>query len=166
MTCTLILMRHAKSSWTDADLIDHQRPLNKRGIRSAAALGVWLKEKDHVPDQILCSSAARAQETCAGLSLGLPAPAVTSLYHAEPEAMLHTLHMATGRSVLMIGHNPGISLFAESLVVRPPCHARFHDYPTGATLVAEFQSPTWNDVRWHSGTVRDFIVPRDLTDPA
>lgn len=164
MTCTLILMRHAKSSWSDVTQADHDRPLNKRGQRSARALGDWLRKHDHAPDQILCSSAARAQETCAGLNLGLPAPAVRTLYLAEPETMMRALQAATGRVVLMIGHNPGIADFAFRLVRKPPQHDRFLDYPTGATLVADFDVAGWSDIDWAQGRTVDFITPRELID--
>ncbi|MAC77033.1 MAG: phosphoglycerate mutase [Rhodobacteraceae bacterium] len=164
MTCTLILMRHAKSSWSDPGQPDHLRPLNKRGKRAARALGDWLRGHGHIPDQILCSSAARAQLTCQGLELGLPAPAVPALYHAEPGAMLQVLQKATGRCVLMIGHNPGIADFARQIVAQAPRNDRFADYPTGATLVATFDVPGWGQATWKSGTAVDFIVPRALTD--
>ena len=164
MTCTLILMRHAKSSWAEPAMADHNRPLNKRGKRAARALGDWLRGHGHIPDQILCSSAARAQLTCQGLELGLPAPAVPALYHAEPGAMLQVLQKATGRCVLMIGHNPGIAEFADRLVQTAPDHDRFGDYPTGATLVASFDVPGWADVAWNTGQVIDFVIPRELTD--
>lgn len=163
MTCTLILMRHAKSSWTAAETSDHDRPLNKRGQRSAAALGDWLRDTDHVPDQVLCSSALRAQETYAGLGLGLPAPAVRDLYLADPDTMMALLKQATGRVVLMIGHNPGIADFATRLVRKTPTHDRFHDYPTGATLIATFDVPGWPQVDWGLGTATDFVIPRELT---
>ena len=164
MTCTLILMRHAKSSWAEPAMADHNRPLNKRGIRSARALGDWLRGHDHAPDQVLCSSALRTQQTYQGLELGLPAPAVPGLYHAEAETMLELLQKATGRCVLMIGHNPGIAEFADRLVQTAPDHDRFGDYPTGATLVASFDVPGWADVAWNTGQVIDFVIPRELTD--
>ena len=164
MTCTLILMRHAKSSWSDVDQTDHDRPLNKRGQRSAAALGHWLHERGHTPDQVLCSSATRAQLTYAGLNLGLPAPAVSDLYLAEPDVMMRVLRQASGRVVLMVGHNPGIADFARRLVRKAPKHGRFLDYPTGATLVADFDIPSWSDLDWGTGQASDFIVPRELTD--
>ena len=63
----LILMRHAKSSWADPGQRDLDRPLNKRGRRSAALVGGWLKRKGYRPDQALVSSARRAQETWSGV---------------------------------------------------------------------------------------------------
>ena len=63
MTKRLILIRHAKSSWSDPFADDHARVLNKRGIASARAVGAWLAENDYVPQMILCSDSARTQET-------------------------------------------------------------------------------------------------------
>jgi phosphohistidine phosphatase len=74
------------------------------------------------------------------------------------------LEMATGDTVLMIGHNPGISEFAEVLARTPPDHRKFHDFPTGATIVLRFDIDTWDAVDKGQGEVLDFITPRDLTD--
>lgn len=160
---TLILMRHAKSDWGDLRLSDHARPLNKRGRRSAAALGQWIRALALVPDQILCSSAARAQETCARLALPGAPDLLDSLYMAEPEQMLTALRRATGSTVLMIGHNPGIADFAQALVTAPPRHNRFDDYPTGATLVVGFEIAAWPELMPGTATVQHFITPSDLT---
>ncbi len=163
MTFRLILMRHAKSSWDSPGLDDHARPLNDRGRRSAAALGDWLRAKGYLPDQVLCSSAVRTQETLDGLRLDAAAvDHLSALYHAGPDAMLHVLNGATGLSVLMLGHNPGIAAFAHLLLHARPRHARFDDYPTGATLVADFDAPGWDSVDWRTGRTADFTVPADL----
>lgn len=159
---TLILMRHAKSDWGDLRLSDHARPLNKRGRRSATALGQWLRAQGLAPDQILCSSATRAQETCARLALPGAPDLLDSLYMAEPEQMLTELRRATGATVLVIGHNPGIADFARALVTEPPRHNRFDDYPTGATLVVGFKIAAWPDLMPGTGTVQHFITPSDL----
>ena len=76
--------------------------------------------------------------------------------------MLAALQGAAGATVLMLGHNPGIGDFAQSIVAAPPQHARFADYPTGATLVIAFEDVGWADLRWRSGTVEDFVVPHEL----
>ena len=85
------------------------------------------------------------------------------LYHAGPDMMLDVLRGATGDTVLMLGHNPGIAWFAQNIVQVPPPHSRFFDYPTCATLVAEFDVDTWRDIGTGSGTAVDFIIPRELT---
>ena len=163
MTRRLILMRHAKSSWDDPLQSDHDRPLNKRGRRSADALGDWLRGCAYLPDEILCSSAARTRETCDRLRLGdVPTRYLDGLYMAGPDRMLAALQRATGETILMLGHNPGIGKFAQSIVAAPPQHDRFSDYPTGAILIVGFEDMAWADLRWRAGTVEDFVVPREL----
>lgn len=160
----LILMRHAKSNWGDPTLPDHARPLNKRGRRAATALGHWLHDTGPLPDEILCSTATRAQETLARLALPLSPDLRDSLYMAAPPAMLAALRRARGDTVLMIGHNPGIAEFAASLVATPPDHDRFDDYPTGATLIAEFDIAGWTNLQERTGRATAFITPRTLAD--
>ena len=89
---TVILLRHAKSSWTDPALADHDRPLNDRGRGAAPAMGEWLARRDLVPDLVVCSSAVRARETVERMASAVPgmprAVIEPRLYHAEPAAML------------------------------------------------------------------------------
>lgn len=160
----LILMRHAKSDWNHPHLGDHDRPLNKRGAASAKALGAWLRSKGYQPDQILSSSAERTGQTCAGLALpdDIPVTFTRALYLAEPETMLEVLRAATGRCVLMLGHNAGIAEMAERIVQAPPQNTRFADFPTGATVVVDFEAEFWNAIGWHQGQPIDFVIPREL----
>ncbi|MFD0980391.1 SixA phosphatase family protein [Tropicimonas aquimaris] len=158
----LILLRHAKSSWVNPDIDDFDRPLNKRGKRSAKALGTWLHESEMHPDEVLCSSARRARETCEALRLSVGVDLREDLYHAEPEVMLEVLRKASGKSVLMIGHNPGIAAFAQMLTETPPDHPRFADYPTGALLVLDFDIKNWSKAGPGKGKVRTFLTPHDL----
>lgn len=160
----LILMRHAKSDWSGPATPDHDRPLNARGQASAIALGDWLRLHGYLPDEVLCSTATRTRETLDGLALTAPVDYVSRLYHAEPWDMLDILRGGKGSCILMIGHNPGIAEFAQDLVSATPDHPRFHDYPTCATLVADFDVADWPEVTPGTGQVVDFIVPRDLTD--
>ncbi|WP_375691612.1 histidine phosphatase family protein [Pseudooceanicola sp. LIPI14-2-Ac024] len=162
MTRRLILIRHAKSSWSDPLLDDHDRPLNPRGGRSADAIGDWLRKNAYIPDQILCSTATRTRETCDRLAVDAPVTHLPELYHAGPDVMLAALRRAEGACVAMIGHNPGIGAFASMLVRGTPAHARFADYPTGATLVADFPVDDWADATMHTAAAVAFVVPREL----
>ena len=166
MTKRLILIRHAKSSWDDAQLPDHERPLNPRGKRAAADLGQWLASRSYLPDEVIASDARRTQETWAGLAPALPdapAPRLTDkLYNAGPDVMLAVLRHASGDTVLMLGHNPGIAEFAHRLVARAPLDPAFQRYPTGATLVVEFETDDWADAAPGAGVTLDFVVPREL----
>lgn len=163
MTKTLILMRHAKSSWNHPGLDDHDRPLNKRGRRSAEALGNWLRKKGYLPDEVLSSDAIRTKETLGGLRIDPEnVEFLPELYRATANQILRALNHATGDAVLVIAHNPGVAGFAQGIVDEPPEHLKFDDYPTGATLVVEFEEDSWDRVKWRGGKVLDFVVPREL----
>jgi phosphohistidine phosphatase len=160
----LILMRHAKSDWSSGATSDHDRPLNARGVAAAKALGDWLRSQNLLPDQVLSSSAKRTGETYIGLGLaqGTPTTFTRDLYLATHTEMLATLRQATGNVVLMLGHNPGISIIAAELVSTPTGHPKFEQYPTGATLVADLEIDDWRDADWGKAIARHFVVPRDL----
>lgn len=162
MTRTLILTRHAKSAWDSTAPSDHARPLNKRGRRSAKALGNWLRQNHQVPNQILCSSSQRTRETQDLMGFEAPASFSERLYHASSEIIFQALREAEHQSVLLVTHNPGIAAFAHAIVAAPPDHVRFDDYPTGATLVVQFDIDSWSQLSWSSGRAVDFIVPREL----
>jgi len=159
----LILMRHAKSSWEDLGQTDHDRPLNARGRRSADALGDWLRDQAYVPDEVLSSTSARTRETYERLRLAAEAKFIDALYHASADRLMAVLRRASGDTVLVLAHNPGIAWFAQEIASRPPEHPRFDDYPTGATLVAAFDIPDWDDLTRGTGQVLDFVIPRELT---
>ncbi|MBF9044954.1 histidine phosphatase family protein [Rhodobacterales bacterium HKCCE4037] len=165
MPRTLVLIRHCKSDWS-ANQPDHARPLNARGARAAPQLGAFLAREGFVPDEVLCSDAQRTQETWAGIASELPGAAVPtlsrSLYHAEPGTLLQALRAATGQTVALIGHNPGIGALANALADPRPDDDRFGLYPTGATTVLRIDTP-WKDLS--TGTLLHFTTPRDLPDP-
>jgi phosphohistidine phosphatase len=162
MTRTLILTRHAKSAWDTNVPSDHARPLNKRGRRSAPAIGAWLRDNGYLPGQVISSSAQRTRETWELMGLEAQAAFTERLYHGNSDIMFQLLQQAEHPCVMMIGHNPGIAAFAHSIVRHPPDHSRFDDYPTGATLVARFGTDRWQDISWSSAKVVDFCVPREL----
>ncbi|KJZ19058.1 SixA phosphatase family protein [Loktanella sp. S4079] len=166
MTLRLILTRHAKSSWSDPFADDHARELNARGRASAAAIGGWLKGRDYIPETVLCSDATRTHETAKLIfdALGTKPKLrlMPSLYHAAPDTLMDSIHRETANVIALIGHNPGIGMFANGLVANAPDHARFSGYPTCATTVIDFHAESWSAVQRHTGTCVDFIVPRDL----
>jgi phosphohistidine phosphatase len=160
----LILMRHAKSSWSVPDQVDFDRPLNKRGQRDAPAIGRWLKEKTYLPDLALVSTAVRTQETWDGLLDEIPdcpADFLRSLYHADAGTMRDALRSAPDDSetVLMLGHQPGIGDFGTRLLAQPPSHPDFTRYPTAAVAIIDFDFGAWNETGWGSGRLADFIFP-------
>lgn len=157
----LILMRHGKSSWSDPMLEDFERPLKKRGRASAAVVGQWLRAQGYMPDEVLCSSAERTGETFLRMQLDVQATFTRALYHAETQTILDLMRKATGETLLVIGHNPGLADCASQIVDEPPEHLRFMDFPTGATLVASFEG-TWAALDWGDAHVLDFVIPREL----
>jgi phosphohistidine phosphatase len=163
MSLRLILMRHAKSDWGDPLQSDHARPLNDRGRRSARAMGDWLREQGVAPALTLSSDARRTQETVEGVGFGGQIRWDRALYHTSPDTMLRVLRGAEDATcVLRGGHNPGIADFAAGLLQTKPVHPRFYDYPTCATLIADFDIATWQELRLGTGTPVAFAIPREV----
>ena len=162
----LILMRHAKSDWSEPELRDHDRPLNRRGRRAATAIGAWLKQAGYQPGHALVSSTRRTQETWSRMVKVMgaaPTTYVPELYAATDDAMLAVLRGAPDVDcVLMLGHQPGISDFARQLLAEGPADPEFEKYPTGATTIIDFDLAAWSDVVRGSGRIVEFLVPRSL----
>ncbi|MBP7000098.1 histidine phosphatase family protein [Amaricoccus sp.] len=163
---TLILMRHAKSSWADRGQADVDRPLNARGRRASAAVGDWLASKGLIPAAALVSAAARTRETWERLGPGfadVPARFLPELYHAGPETLLRVLRAAPQASpLLLLGHQPGIGEAALRLLAALPDDPDYARYPTAATAVIAFEAPAWSAVAWGSGRLADFVTPAAL----
>ncbi|MEM9523419.1 MAG: histidine phosphatase family protein [Pseudomonadota bacterium] len=168
MTRTLILIRHAKSGWDDPNLHDHARPLHPSGIRTAAAIGRWLRTGGWTCDQAISSDAARTRATWEGIEsewrTGIVCAFTPTLYHADPQAMMTVLTGCALPTVVMVGHNPGIGEFARRLAAGPSGGDRFRTYPTGATTIFRFDADRWTDIGRSGGTVLDFVVPRAPED--
>jgi phosphohistidine phosphatase len=169
----LLLLRHAKSSWDDATLPDRDRPLNKRGRRSAAAMRQALHQLGLAPDLVLVSPARRTRETLAGLEPWDETPLVESvevLYLATAQQMVLVMRGVpeTVRSVLLIGHNPGLHELA--VLLSGAAHADdpsglakrlAEGFPTGA--LAELSiAGSWQQLDAGSGRLVRFLAPRDL----
>lgn len=162
----LIVVRHAKSSWNDPWLDDHDRPLAPRGARASEAIGKWLARGGHEPRAVLSSTSTRTRETWQGIAACLDGQAearfLPELYHCGPDGMLRVLRKAAGSPALLLAHNPGIAEFASLVLAERPGHPDFHRYPTAATLVCDLPCDDWGDARFRTGTLVDFVVPRDL----
>src|SRR4030042_761372 len=111
---TLLLLRHAKSSWKQPDVNDHERPLNKRGKMEAPKVGKYLKENDLVPDLILSSTARRAHDTAQAVAdeCGFEGQIdlCKDLYMSDPACYVDILQSLpdTANRVLVVGHNPDL----------------------------------------------------------
>ena len=159
---TLLLLRHAKSSWANPKIEDFDRPLNKRGKRAAADIGAWLRAEGWTPDEILCSAARRTRETCERMKTDCAPTLLEDIYEAPPGQLLAAVQGARGETVMMVGHNPGIGALAQYLARETPQHPRFGDYPTGALTILRFDLEDWADIQPGSGDVVTFLTPHDL----
>lgn len=143
-TITLVLMRHAKSDWSDPTLTDHDRPLNGRGVRDAPRMAARLAKTGFQPDLILASTAVRASMTAdaLGAALGVPITPVPNLYGASARTLIsHAVGHEAG-SIVLVAHDPGMSDLAAELSGGGITHM-----PTAA--VATF---IWNSVDWDAVT--------------
>ena len=147
---TLLLMRHAKSSWGNPALSDHDRPLNKRGEGACRLIGSFLSEQGIFPDQIISSTATRAKDTVAGLLETLSAEGdvtyTRELYHADVDTLLEQLQTLPDEIeiVMLVGHNPGMDDFLDVI-----CDEQEH-MPTAAIAEIEFDISHWQELTDHT----------------
>jgi phosphohistidine phosphatase len=153
---TVLLMRHAKSSWKDGSLDDHSRPLNNRGIAAAKTMGAHLKQQGLVPEYVYCSTAQRTRQTLelASKSGGWSSAAVEfadELYLAHASTLLEYVKTAPGSQVsLVLGHNPGMELLVGKFYSQ-----ELAKFPTGAVAVLRCGD---------SIVVEEVFMPRDLLE--
>ncbi|MEQ8709934.1 MAG: histidine phosphatase family protein [Rhodospirillales bacterium] len=166
----LYLLRHAKSTWENPEISDHDRPLNERGQLAAPLIGKWLRENAPALDQALVSSAERAVETWKLVAAELKTePAVTidrSLYLAGPNHLLDALRQVgpAAETCLLIAHNPDLQQLALSLSDDLQSKGRRSlqkKFPTAGLAVLSFPG-CWSGLDSGGATLTDFIRPRDL----
>jgi phosphohistidine phosphatase len=162
---TLLVLRHAKSSWHDPAVDDHERPLNKRGCRDAPRMGQLLSEQRLTPDVILSSDAVRARLTAEAVAeTARYAGEIVldpNLYLASPDgivAQLRTIRASKAGTVMIVGHNPGL----EDLVAK--LTGEEHDMPTAALAQIALPIDRWRDLKLSTrGTLLALWRPTELT---
>ncbi|MEQ8786280.1 MAG: histidine phosphatase family protein [Pirellulaceae bacterium] len=148
---TLLILRHAKSSWNDSSLSDHDRPLNDRGKQDAPRVGELLKSLDLVPDAILCSTAKRARKTAkkvaAACQFDGEIQLIDELYLAPAATYLEVVQgmASTAERVMVVGHNPGLEHLLELLTQRG------ETLPTAALAQIRFDVASWREVGLDGG---------------
>ena len=159
----ILILRHAKSSWSDSSLSDHDRPLKKRGLRDAPRIGQLLAERDLVPDVILCSTAVRARQTAervlSGCGREVPVHFTKELYLAGPSSYLDLLAELpdTSRRAMVVGHNPGLEELVTVLTEEE------ETLPTAAMAWVQLPVETWSELAPHTrGRVVHLWRPREL----
>jgi phosphohistidine phosphatase len=164
----LLLLRHAKSSWDDPELADHDRPLAPRGRRATRLIAEHLRRESAAPELVLCSSARRTRETLERIAPALgEAVAVAverELYAASEHLLLERVRAIDegAESVLLIAHSPGIEQLALSLASSGAGLAALRrKYPTGALATLEFAGP-WRELAPGNARLTDFVTPKQL----
>ncbi|MEJ2757617.1 MAG: histidine phosphatase family protein [Anaerolineales bacterium] len=163
MMKTLLLMRHAKSSWSDSSLSDHERPLNNRGINAAGKMGKLISDLDLIPEIILSSSSKRTKETIRYFLDSCPFSGeviyTRNLYHGGPEEFLESLRQ-WGEGflrVMIVGHNPGMEYALEEFT------GERERMVTASIAQIEFESESWHSLLDDpSGDLVNFWRPREV----
>jgi len=167
----LYLLRHAKSSWDDPAVRDHDRPLAPRGRRAAARVAAYLRDVGIRPAIVLCSSARRAVETLEPILQafdgGLDVRTERALYGADAGELLARVRRvpADTVSVLVVGHNPGLQDLTLALAgdgdpgALAQARAKF---PTGALATLDVGGERWDLLAPGAAFLARLVVPRSL----
>lgn len=157
---TLLLLRHGKSDW-DADYAgDHQRPLSKRGIRSARLIGRLVAGVDLVPDRVISSTALRAASTAelasASGGWGAPIDLEDGFYGTGPDTVLGLVSRAAGDRLLIVGHQPTWSMVGRRLT------GAVAEMKTASLASIELMIDSWSDLQEAHGSLSLLIHPRQF----
>ena len=168
---TIFLLRHAKSSWDDESLPDHDRPLSARGRAAAPRIGAYMRGAGCLPDLVLCSTATRTRLTLHAVLSELEVePAIEfleDLYLASPGEMLDLVRSVpdTVEALLLVGHNPGTGMLAGALSgggLPEKMSLMRAKFPTTGLAIIELSVNRWKDTVGGCGILKEFIRPRDL----
>lgn len=159
---TLWILRHAKSSWDDVGLPDHERPLAPRGRKASKRVSRFAEASGVRPQLVLCSTALRARDTLARVLPGLGEPAVEqqrTIYLASADTLLALLRRVGPdvESVMLVGHNPGLHDLVCALAPPGP-----EALPTGALAEVRLEIEAWSEIAPGSGLLARLTLPREL----
>ncbi|MCA6073960.1 SixA phosphatase family protein [Fulvivirga sedimenti] len=160
---SLLIFRHAKSSWDYPNLDDFDRPLNKRGGNDAPEMGARLKKSGYFPDLMISSPAKRAIDTCIAVAeaVGYPKKAIKKderLYHASSGEILEILKKTDDLwlNVAIFGHNPGLTSFANYLN-----NTSIYNIPTAGMIMSDLDISSWKNIAFGKGIMRFFDFPKN-----
>ena len=165
----LFILRHAKSSWDDPGLADHDRPLAPRGRRAVEAIAAHLNTAGITPDLVLCSSSRRTRETLEGVAVGGEHVIEPDLYGASCQDVLQRLRRVPEEieSVMLVGHNPTLQALVlrladdEAATNGPPLAEVRRKFPTGALATLTFDG-TWQELSPRSARLASYVRPKSL----
>jgi|KBSSwiStaDraftv2_1062776.scaffolds.fasta_scaffold16839_1 phosphohistidine phosphatase len=158
---TLYVLRHAKSSWDNAELADFDRPLNDRGESTAPFMGEFMAANGFEPEVIVSSPAVRARRTAQLAKEGANMPAEIiyddRIYEASPRTLQTVAASIDDRfdSAMLVGHNPGMEGFVRLLT------GRSEEMPTAALAVIDLDIERWAEIDTGLGALRRLIRPKD-----
>jgi phosphohistidine phosphatase len=164
----LLLLRHAKTERAVPGERDRDRKLMKRGRADAPVIGAYMAHHDLVPDLALVSPAARAQETWTLVAACFAkAPRMVAddrIYNANPEKLIGVIgETRKARTLLVVGHNPGLHDLAVQLIASGDVEAREQineKLPTSGLVVIDLPFDDWSLVHAHAGRLERFVSPR------
>ena len=163
---TLFLGRHAKSSWNNALLADQDRPLNERGLRDAPRMGKRLAARNIRPDLIISSPALRAYDTAVKIADEIDYPVsdiqvTKEIYLEGKTGILNAISLLDSNidSVMLIGHNPGITITTNYLT-----QADLGNIPTCGIAEIQFDFELWSEIDSSTGKMVLFDYPKRIKD--
>lgn len=159
---TIYLVRHAKSSWKYPNLDDFERPLNKRGRKSAPFMGTILKKLKVAPDLILSSPANRASMTARIIAdkISYPLEKIRyseSIYEFSANVLIDVIEHLDDvvNKAMLIGHNPALTDLANYFGDKP-----ISNIPTCGVFCADLDIPSWVKISDHCGKLNFFEFPK------
>ena len=159
---TLFILRHAKSSWDNADLSDYERPLNERGLEAAPLMGGVMRTNQFQPALILSSPAKRAEQTAMlvkeAAGFGGKIKFEKRIYEASQAQLLEIIREQNSQfeSVMLVGHNPGLENLIRALT------GEIHPMPTAALAVIDLEANRWSEINSSTGKLRTLIRPKEV----
>lgn len=163
---TLLVMRHAKSSWKTPGITDHERPLNRRGERDAVGMAKFLNSANIDISQVAASTARRADMTAKALIKTMDClehgqlESRDDFYLAAPTAYLNYLSELDDAvsTVVLIGHNPGLESLVDLL------GGRWETMPTGAIACFDCSATSWSDAGPSTFRLDHMWRPKEVLD--
>ena len=162
----IVVIRHAKSSWDDPSVADHDRPLSKRGRNALSPLRDHIERLELRPELVMCSSSRRTCETLAGIRAAFGRKARvesdSSLYAASAEQLVTELRRLDDQvtTVVLIGHNPGVVELVDLLASASATgEAAIDTFPTAAVAVLSVAGP-WSALQPACALLESFWAPR------